>query len=228
MPDTLAHTVLGSQAVIAQRLEQAVESRLHPVPDGDSRGATDAFLIGASQHLSAMVRVLVPTVRKLLQDGKHEAQDLVRECRRLEVWLAAAKGKQYGQAHAVGRSWEDVWSAVTKQLCAVREAEGRVVTELEERLEGAELERLTRRFGEAEIVAPTRPHPHSPHVGRAGWLTRQFWVAADSLWDTLEGRSRPEAPHLAAVPDEPLSGRVPLARVSPSTLPEARDQLGAT
>ena len=63
---------------------------------------------------------------------------------------------------------------------------------LTEALDDAELERLTERLHDAELNAPSRPHPYVPHTGVLGQVSRKVMHTADQFWDTVEGRMNPE------------------------------------
>jgi hypothetical protein len=54
---------------------------------------------------------------------------------------------------------------------------------------------LAQRVFDAETRAPTRPHPHLPHTGRASLVARRLWAVADAIWDRAEGRVIPAPVH---------------------------------
>jgi hypothetical protein len=61
-----------------------------------------------------------------------------------------------------------------------------------ESLDDPEIEALALRLYAAELAAPSRPHPYTPHTGVLGLLARRVMHTADLFWDTVEGRMVPE------------------------------------
>jgi hypothetical protein len=153
---------------------------------------TDTFLAAASRHLNAVEEVLVPAVRKNVDDGSQLAHGYVRITKELEIALANAKAREYGSAYAVKLRWEDVWGDVRDQLEAQRDCEHAMVEKLSERLDDETLDDLAERLYRAELAAPSRPHPYAPHLGVSGRMSRRLLHLVDAFWDAAEGRMVPE------------------------------------
>lgn len=183
---TAAHDAL------AERLERAVGVRRDP--DGDPLRLRDdiaprvEFLSAASRHLAAVEAVLLPAVRRQLDDGTQRARTLLRQCRRLEVALAQARGKLAGSAYAVGRTWSSVWSDVRQEFDATWELEAQLVEQLDR---AGAADGLAERLEQAEERAPTRTHPYVPHVGLPGRVARRVTRRVDDFWDNARGWTPP-------------------------------------
>lgn len=153
----------------------------------------DTFLAMTSRHLNAVEAVLLPAVRRL-PDGAHLVHDHVDSCRALERSLALAKARQYGEAYAIHDSWGAIWPDVRARLDANLDREQEMVGRLEQVLPDDELDQLGEDLHGAELHAPTRPHPHVPHTGFAGRVSRRVLGVVDGFWDTAEGRVLPPPP----------------------------------
>lgn len=174
---------------LAGRLDRATgRTRERRLP-GDSRAWTDDFLMASTQHLAALVDVVVPVLRRQVPDGRHAADDLLKAVRRLERSLVIAKAKQYGQAQNVRRQWEQVWARVGEDLRVMAALERETAALLTAALPAEAVSALGDRLIDVAQTAPTRPHPHLPHRGVAGRITRTVWSRADRVWDEFEGRT---------------------------------------
>lgn len=166
-------------------------------PDRDPRhvrddvGVRDEFLVACCRHLSAIESVLVPTVRHRLPDGTARARELLRQCKRLEIALAQVRAKISGSAYAVRRPWPSVWCDVRREFDATCAMERRLVSRLVDVLGDEEAECATR-LHDAEVTAPTRPHPYLPHLGVPGRMARRVARRVDVFWDATQGRGVPE------------------------------------
>lgn len=153
---------------------------------------TDVFLATTSRHLNAVEAVLLPAVQRHLDDGSELVRTFVRVTKELETSLVLAKAREYHSALAMTKRWEEVWDAVRRRLDHQRELELDLIRRLEAELDEDQLGEIAERLHEAELHAPSRPHPHSPHLGIRGRLARRMLHAVDSFWDTAEGRMIPE------------------------------------
>lgn len=186
---TALHEAIDHQlTVIAERLNLAASRLPEPPRPGDRRACTDDFLVATTQHLTAVIEVVLPAVRRHLPDGRAAARDYVLTAKRLERALVMAKAKQYGQAQNVGRAWSQVWGAVRYDLVTVTQMERALASRLADVLGEAETEDLGGRLAATVRRSPTRPHPHLPHRGIAGRVARGVWGRADRVWDEFEGR----------------------------------------
>jgi hypothetical protein len=206
---TLLFEVESRQAALHGLLERAATRSATPQP-GESRVNVDRFLAAASRHTAATAGVLLPAVKGQLASGGAEVREFLRECKRLERALVKAKAKQYGQAQSVHQPWSSVWAGVREQLTRTARAERRLVATLGEHLDHETEDRLRDKFARTVVAAQTRPHPHLPHTGLAGRVARRLCVAADHLWDELEGRVTSEA-RTCPRRSEAAPGHAPLA-----------------
>ncbi|HSV39206.1 MAG TPA: hypothetical protein VLI04_10625 [Nocardioidaceae bacterium] len=197
---SLLHTVEETHKQLVARLDTAAAMVNTPGQPRKGYEHTDTFLAAASRHLNAVEEVLVPAVRKHVDEGSQLAHGYVRTSKHLEVALANAKAREYGSAYAIRRSWDDVWGEVRGELEMQARWEAEMVGQLSEELEVGELDDLATELHRAELAAPTRPHPYAPHLGVRGKVARRVLHAVDSFWDAAEGRMIPEPvrpPHKA-------------------------------
>ncbi len=192
MNDTLSTSIQVTHEVLGARLSRAQASMPTRDRPRDRFPATDTFLASTSRHVGAVNAVLVPAVRHHLDDGNLHAIELVRRCRRLEYALAQTKAKLYGSTYAIRRSWRSVWTDVDERFDELLALEEELVERLAERTDAAFRSELTDRLYQAELHAPTRPHPYIPHRGLPGRVARQVALGVDRFWDTAEGRMIPE------------------------------------
>ena len=188
MTHSLSIELAASYAALGERLEQAANRTTAASPPGQARMDTDTFLAAASQHVAAAVAVLLPASNRSLNGNKQAVREFVHECKQLELTLARAKAKQYGQAQAIRRPWTDVWSDVRAKMARTAQAEETLTTLLDEQLDERDAGLLSARFNQLESRSQTRPHPYLPHRGIAGRLARTVCSRADRVWDELEGR----------------------------------------
>jgi hypothetical protein len=179
--------------------ELAVAADHHSVAAQPRKGFeyADIFLATTSRHLNAVESVVLPSAQKHLPDGHQLVQDYVRASKDLETALVNAKGREYGSAYAVTMRWPEVWAAVRKALEHEHDLELALAERLTEVLDVATAADLVERLETSEPDAPTRPHPHAPHLGARGRIARRVLHAVDSFWDTTEGRMVPEKEHAA-------------------------------
>lgn len=174
---------------LSERLERATSPA---VPDqravGALRANADAFIMAAAQHVAAVSEVVVPAAAKMTPWARASTRTLVCTAKDLERALVVAKAKQYGQAQSVHRSRRDVWTRVATSFDMVASAERVVTRELTMALSVSEMERLGDRLLDVVERTPTRPHPHLPHDGLGGRVTRRICSRMDRVWDELEGR----------------------------------------
>ena len=191
-------TIAATHDVLQERLSAAIASHRAAPPMRPSRGAypdTDTFLASTARHLAAVSAVLVPATMRALEDGDQRARAFIHQSRRLEVALAQVKAKLYGEAHAIHRSWSEVWDEVGREFATATSMEKQLVDDLHGLLTNDEMGALAQRVYRAELRAPTRPHPFLPHRGLAGRVARRITQSVDHFWDSTEGRMLPEPVH---------------------------------
>lgn len=190
--NSLEQTIDATHRSLAARLAEATARttlRGHP---RDTYARTDAFLAATSRHLAAVDTALLPLARRGLAEGTSQVHEYLQQARRLEHALALLKARLYGEAHAIHVSWPRVWTGVRRQLTRHNRLERQLVEDLSELLTPDERDELAQKVYWAEVNAPTRPHPNTPHQGLAGLVARRLWALADRFWDTAEGRVVPE------------------------------------
>ncbi len=189
--DALVPGIHATHGVLADRLETAAAARPDPDHARDQYPATDTFLATVSRHNAAVIAVLVPAARRHLRDGHDRAREFVQQSRRLEVALAQVKAKLYGSTYAVRRTWSSVWDDARREFEETWELERRLAEDLasEASLEHVD---LGDQLYDAELHAPTRPHPYVPHQGVPGKVARRVALRVDRFWDATEGRMVPE------------------------------------
>lgn len=177
--------------VLAERLEHAASTDPERNDPRSRYPVTDTFLASASRHVNAAVGVLVPAARKRLPDGAERGRDFVRQVRRLEAAMTQVKARLYGSTYAIGRSWASVWDDTRRELEETRRMEEALCADLDAHREEGDPD-WSERLYQAELHAPTRPHPFVPHQGIRGRLARKVALQVDRFWDTAEGRMAPE------------------------------------
>lgn len=186
--------------VTIEATHQSLQQRLDAVTRSGSRrlrrpreiySRTDAFLAATSRHLGAVDEVLVPTAEHRLPDGPERVRHYLQQARLLEQAMVRLKGRLYGEQHAAYQPWAEVWEEVRADLHRHNETERALVGDLAEVLDEAESDELAERVYRAEVKAPTRAHPYTPHTGLAGLVARRLWALADRFWDTAQARAVP-------------------------------------
>jgi hypothetical protein len=94
--------------------------------------------------------------------------------------------------HAAYVPWSEVWDDVRREFDRHNELELAVAEDVAAALGRDECDALAERLYRAEVRAPTRAHPYTPHSGPLGRASRKIWAAADRFWDTAEGRVVPQ------------------------------------
>ncbi|WP_148574979.1 hypothetical protein [Nocardioides caldifontis] len=186
--DSLVLTVEATQRCLEEKLGEALAPHRNPERPRERYAATDGFMAATSRHLAAVEAVLLPCVRRVVPEGDQLVHDYLAAARKLEHTLAVVKAKLYGEVHAVHLEWPALWSRVQAELVEHDRLESRMVEGLVEHGDAAEVDGLAQKVFEAEKRAPTRPHPHLPHLGVLGGVSRRVWAVADRFWDTAEGR----------------------------------------
>lgn len=188
--DVLHRSVLHTHDHLLARLETASAMVVTPGQPRKAYERIDTFLAAASKHLNAVDATLLPAARKQLPDGAEVVRDYLHAARELEVALTHVKARAYGSTFEAGHHWQEVWADVAAALTSHRRSELDLVDHLGALGAGA-LDDLAERLHGAESVAPTRPHPYSPHTGFPGLVARRILGAVDSFWDFAEGRMVP-------------------------------------
>ena len=177
-------------------LARQAQSATTPTPGEPRlrRRLTDTFSGVLSQHLAAVDDVFLPEANRHLPAGHGQVHAYVRHVRGLEQTLHQLKARVYGDATSAQVDWDAFWREMTALLKEHAEQEHALAKDLVEHMDEDAEHRLALRLRKAEINAPTRPHPFTPHTGVLGRLSHRFWRIADSFWDHAEGRLVPRPP----------------------------------
>ncbi|MBZ5740722.1 hypothetical protein [Nocardioides mangrovi] len=190
--DVLRSSIRVSHSQMGERLGAARAMGAPPEQPRAGHERIDVFLATTSKHLHAVDAVLVPQARKEVPDGAALVHDYLRSTKDLEVVLAHVKAHEYGSVYETSFRWSEVWSEVDVALTDHHRHEEVLGDRLSVTLDDTDLEDLTRRLWNAELVAPSRPHPYTPHTGMLGLVARKVMHTADRFWDAVEGRMVPE------------------------------------
>lgn len=193
MHDPLRKAISTAQSDLKAQLNGAATAVREQASNREVIQRTDAFLIQAVRHLSAVCDVILPAARTELPDGETRVREYVEQARRVERAVAQAKRRLYGESHAIHLTWLQVWSELGTEFRQLNALERKLVADLSKSLAPAARRALADRIGNVEATSPTRPHPNLPHTGRFAHLSRGVLARADRLWDAAEGRivSRP-------------------------------------
>jgi hypothetical protein len=187
----LVRSTERSHRTLAEQLETAAAMEITPRQPRKPVEHVDAFLAATSRHLNAVESVVLPVAHKRVSDDVL-VHDYVRASKDLETALVNVKGREYGSAYAVNMRWSDVGDAVRSCLEHERELELQLAEKVSGALDEAEVGALAEHLERAEPDAPSRPHPHAPHLGTRGRVARRVLHAIDSFWDTAESRMVPD------------------------------------
>jgi hypothetical protein len=189
--DVLRSSIQQTHDSLTERMEVA---RSMGVPAAEPRlgyQRIDTFLATTSKHLHAVDAVLLPRAKQL-PEGGDVVHEYLRSAKDLEVALVHVKAHEYGSVYETTFAWPVVWDDVSAAMSAQWDWEEQIADWLTETLDDAELERMTQRLQDAELHAPSRPHPYVPHTGVLGKVSRTVMHTADQFWDHVEGRMIPE------------------------------------
>lgn len=185
-------TVEATHQSLEQRLREAMEHTTTRSRPRERYARTDAFIAATSRHLAAVDDVLLGIAGDRLPDGPERVKGYLHQARLLERATAHVKARLYGELHASYDPWPEVWEHVLGELREHNRLERDLVADLADRIDREECGVLADAVYRAELRAPTRTHPYTPHRGVAGRLARRVWAVADRFWDTAEQRVVPE------------------------------------
>ncbi|HKE51473.1 MAG TPA: hemerythrin domain-containing protein [Actinomycetes bacterium] len=175
-----------------QRIRGQLRAALAAVPDHAEphrpQVMCETFLATLSRHISAVEDVLYPAVRESRPDGRSASNDQVHAAREIERSMRQLEGSFAGDRYAVATPRAELWTDLVTLFESHVQDEERLTTRLDADLGEAERAELARQLTARHNVAPTRPHPHSPHSRRAGRLTHRLWSLADRAMDAMDNR----------------------------------------
>ena len=190
--DVLRNSIQHTQGRLADRLADARDMEVSRDRPREGYVRIDAFLSGTSKHLHAVDAVLLGPARHRVPDGGALVHDYLRSTKDLEVVLAHVKAHVYGSVYETSFSWPEVWAGVDTAMADHQRHEALLGDRISESLDDAEVDELAQRLYAAELSAPSRPHPYTPHTGMLGRVARTVMRAVDGFWDTVEVRMAPE------------------------------------
>ena len=189
MTNPMQLAVRAAHRTLRDRLDLASAAMAAHAHTHEIRQKTDAFLVNSCRHTSAMCDLVLPAARLYLPNGGARTREYVQQCRRVERVIGTAKQRMYGQAHAIDRSWSDVWASVVEEVPLLHSLERDLVTDLANASDVGRHPDLSFLIGSVTSSSPTRPHPNSPHTGAFAHHLRRLWARADRFWDVAEGRT---------------------------------------
>ncbi len=198
--DVLRSSIRQTHTQLADRLDAARDMAAPPGRPRQGHERIDTFLASTSKHLHAVDAVLLAPARKQVPDGADLVHDYLHTAKELEVVLAHVKAHEYGSVYETSYLWADVWSDVDTALADHRDHEEQLGDRLTDTLDDPDLDRLAQRLWHAELAAPSRPHPYTPHTGLLGLVSRKVMHSADRFWDAAEGRMVPQPARAARKP----------------------------
>lgn len=187
----LRNSIQHTHDRLSDRLADAREMAVSRDRPRDGHARIDGFLSSASKHLHAVDAVLLRPARRKVPDGGALVHDYLRSSRHLEVVLAHVKAHEYGSVYERTYAWPAVWLEVEAAMADHRRHEEVLGRRLSDHLGDDEIDLMTQRLYAAELAAPSRPHPYTPHTGLLGLVARRLMHAVDSFWDTAENRMVP-------------------------------------
>lgn len=152
----------------------------------ERHGLVDSFLADSSRHVIALQAILVGTARRKLGDSS--SRELARACHQLQLALRAMHARHWGSSQLMGVPWCDIRRSVDESMELLLAAEASVSAQLQALLQPDEVARICGRLADAEMHAPTRPHPYLPHRGIGGRLAHRAAARSDAFWDGVQGR----------------------------------------
>jgi hypothetical protein len=180
---------------LSSRLETARLMQGRRDDPRQQRHRIDDFLGATSKHLHALDDVLLPAYARL-PDGRALCHDYTASVKRLEVLLYHVNAHEYGSTFEGSFAWPTLWDAVEGAMADEREHEEALARRLTDALEDGALEDLADRIHRVEPREPSRPHPHQPHGGVLGRVSRRMMRTTDAFWDAAQGRIVPEPEHV--------------------------------
>ncbi|WP_054568590.1 hemerythrin domain-containing protein [Frankia sp. R43] len=173
-------------------------------PSADPRlamHAIDAAVAAFSAHLSVMEGVVYPTAATAVPDGPARTAALRETAREAAGMMRGIEQYVQGDRYQPGSGVSELRANLVELGQAHARVEERLLSDLEERLAGAQLLRLREDVQQAMRRAPTRPHPHLGHrAGLASRLAARLAGHWDHLLDTMDARAVAGRPVRAPAP----------------------------
>jgi hypothetical protein len=168
-----------------------IYDRVTPLLDHVDRGDNDLAIALLSRHLATFEHVWYPVAERRLSGAgattwrhRRQATRLWRRMRLLQRCLT-------GDAQLAALDCASMARQVQATVRVLSTIERLLLTKLDAVLDAQERDALLHRWWRKLAVAPTRPHPHLPHHGRAEPAAFALARRCDRLLDTLDARPVP-------------------------------------
>lgn len=193
-PET-STSVLGTLRAAHDRLMHALDATASPPRPGDPRAgvrALDEVVSALCEHLGAVEQVLHPAARRHVTDAKPLLSSAGSSARGLERTMRRAEQSLWGDARSRAGSAAEFAAQLQSALRERRRYDERLGAALDEALDEPGRRELTARLVEAVRHAPTRPHPHRPHLGRLDPVSLRILAWWDDVLDGFDVRGVPD------------------------------------
>ncbi|SFE83774.1 hemerythrin domain-containing protein [Blastococcus tunisiensis] len=155
-----------------------------PAQASERESIVDMISMALASHETAEEEHLWPAVRRVLPDGDDWAErGIAQEQQATETFLALSR------ADPQSEEFDDLVEEVTSQLHKHVAHEDQVFLRLRDALSDDERAELGRRVLDAQVHAPTRPHPHAPR--RPGPVVAAAATSAVPLDEARDATGRP-------------------------------------
>ena len=182
----ISQNLAGFHEALCKRLDEAGRAGATSMDPRSAAPPYDLLLSALSEHIAVMERVVHPELRRLGDERRARelaalAVDLVRAMRGIEQQL-------YGDARAPREPLPELHSRLLGLLARHVEVEHAALVDAEAAMGVDERRRLADLLEKAARHAPTRPHPHVPHVPWLVPLTFTLSAYWDDALDAMDVR----------------------------------------
>ena len=142
-----------------------------------------------SGHLAALESFVLPVARRRLSGTGLGAIDLRVQAHHLKRVLRRMEGRLRGGPRTGRSSTHDLHASMVKEFDALVAGEQEMVGHLNAQLDPVRRDRLVSVLARTSLRAPTRPHPHVPHIRGLSALAYRVCARLDRVLDTVDGRA---------------------------------------
>jgi len=185
-------SLTASAAAAASQLRDSLRATVVPSESfkiRESQARVDVFLAASSKHVMAVEAVLVGAARREIGDAR--SRELNRACHRLQLALRTMHARRWGSSTLMRIPWGVIRREVDERLESLLAVEESVSAELDAVLSTDDVAGISDHLEEAELRAPTRPHPYLPRRGLGARMAHRAASRADAFWDGVQGRVLP-------------------------------------
>lgn len=159
-------------------------------------------VIWLSAHLSVAERVLHPAMAEAKGVSSAKLTALQRDGVTVSHDLRTLERRLTGDSTASGVDPRGLIDSLIESVERLSKEEGELRERLSDELSPLDQQRLADAYRDALERAPTRPHPYSPHSGKAGSVLHRINAWRDHLMDAMDVRRVP-TPHHEQQPAKP-------------------------